>query len=385
MVEFSYSEEQRQICSLMEECCDRYLNDRVYADDASGTFRRDKWSRIAETGLLGLPFPASHGGAEQGMLTTALAVRALARRCEDEGLVFSVCAQMSAAQVPLWIYGTKEQQTRYLEPLIDGRYIGSSVITEPGAGSDSSAMTTLVEKHQEGYLLNGVKTFATLAPDADVLLVYGKHANGLPMLDVSAFLLEAGQQEYSIGQVFAKMGLRTSPMSEVLLNQTRLPPHRLLGRERQGMGIFFKAMLWERIIVSAYHVGAMEQQYAQTYQYASRRKQFGQAILSFEGVYDKLVQMRIRLETGKLMLDQVCEDFDRGRCGMHSASMLKLHTSESKVQNSLAAVQIWGAYGYVKESPPEKQMRDSLAAKLYSGTSEMQKKIMLEGLGEGYE
>lgn len=384
-MDFSYTEEQRQICGLMEECCERYLNDGVYADDESGTFRRDKWSRLADTGLLGLPFPAAYGGAEQGMLTTALAIRSLACHCHDEGLVFSVCAQMSAAQVPLWLYGSEEQQARYLAPLIEGRFIGSSVITEPGAGSDSSAMTTSVEKDPEGYILNGVKTFATLAPESDILLVYGKHANGLPMLDVSAFILEGRQQEYEIGQVFEKMGLRTSPMSEVLLNRTRIPAHRLLGRERQGMGIFFKAMLWERIIVSAYHVGAMEQQYEQTYQYAGQRKQFGQAIRSFEGVYDKLVQMRIRLETSRLMLYKVCEDFDQGRCGMHSASMLKLHTSESKVQNSLAAVQIWGAYGYVKESPPEKQMRDSLASKLYSGTSEMQKKIMLEGLGEAYE
>ncbi|MEK3904697.1 MULTISPECIES: acyl-CoA dehydrogenase family protein [unclassified Paenibacillus] len=384
-MDFSYTEEQRQICSLMEECSGRYLNDGVYEDDEHGTFRRDKWSRIADTGLLGLPFPERYGGAEQGMLTTALAVYSLARHCHDEGLVFSVCAQMSAAQVPLWVYGTGEQQTRYLAPLIGGRFIGSSVITEPGSGSDSSAMTTSVEKLADGYLLNGVKTFATLAPEADILLVYGKHANGLPMLDVSAFILEAQQEEYRIGQIFGKMGLRTSPMSEVLLNQTRIPADRLLGRERQGMGIFFKAMLWERIIVSAYHAGAMEQQYEQTYHYASKRKQFGQAILSFEGVYDKLVQMRLRLETGRLMLFKVCADFDQGRCGMHSASMLKLHTSESKVQNSLAAVQIWGAYGYVKESAPEKQMRDSLASKLYSGTSEMQKKIMMEGLGEGYE
>ncbi|WP_410511178.1 acyl-CoA dehydrogenase family protein [Paenibacillus sp. BR2-3] len=382
---FSVTEDQKQICGLMEELCDRYLNDGVYADDAQCTFRRDKWARLAETGLLGLPFPAQFGGSDQGMLTTALAIRTLAQKCRDEGLVFSVCAQMSATQVPLWLFGTSEQQENYLTPIIEGRYIGSSVITEPGAGSDSSAMTTTVEKLQNGYLLNGVKTFATLAPESDVLIVYGKHKSGIPMLDVSAFVLEKQLDEYAIGQVFEKMGLRTSPMSEVILNHCQLPPARLLGRERHGMDIFFKAMLWERIMVSAYHVGAMEQQYEEVYQYANRRKQFNQRIIAFEGVYEKLVNMRIRIETSRLMLFKVCEDFDQDRREMYRASMLKLHTSESKVQNSLDAVQIWGAYGYVKESVVEKQMRDSLAAKIYSGTSEMQKKIMLDHLGELYD
>lgn len=384
-MDFSYTEEQRQICSLMEECSGRYLNDGVYEDDEHGTFRRDKWSRIADTGLLGLPFPERYGGAEQGMLTTALAVYSLARHCHDEGLVFSVCAQMSAAQVPLWVYGTGEQQTRYLAPLIGGRFIGSSVITEPGSGSDSSAMTTSVEKLADGYLLNGVKTFATLAPEADILLVYGKHANGLPMLDVSAFILEAQQEEYRIGQIFGKMGLRTSPMSEVLLNQTRIPADRLLGRERQGMGIFFKAMLWERIIVSAYHAGAMEQQYEQTYHYASKRKQFGQAILSFEGVYDKLVPDAAPAGNGQADAVQGMRRLRSGtlrdaQCFYAEAAYLRIQGAEQS-----GGCTDLGAYGYVKESAPEKQMRDSLASKLYSGTSEMQKKIMMEGLGEGYE
>ncbi|OMF96009.1 acyl-CoA dehydrogenase family protein [Paenibacillus sp. FSL R7-0273] len=383
-MDFSLTDDQKQICGLMEELSVRYLNDGVYADDERAVFRRDKWARIADTGLLGLPFPEDYGGTAQGMLTTALAIRALAQNCLDEGLVFSVCAQMSACQVPLWQYGTPEQQAAYLEPLISGRFIGSSVITEPEAGSDSAALSTAVLKTADGYELHGIKTFATLAPEADCLLVYGKHSGGIPALDVSAFILEKKGAEYRIGQVFEKMGLRTSPMSEVLLNHTTVARERLLGRERHGMSVFFTAMLWERIMVAAYHVGAMEQQYEEVYQYACHRKQFGQKLIDFEGVYGKLVNMRLRVETSRLMLFKTCDDFDHERREMHRASMLKLHTSECKVQNSLEAVQIFGAYGYVKESAVEKQIRDSLAAKIYSGTSEMQKKIMLEGLGELY-
>lgn len=383
-MDFSFTKEQIQICKVIEELCDRYLNTDVFLDDKLCRFRKDKWDRVAEAGVLGLPFPQEYGGTGQGMLTTALAIRTFAQKCKDEGLTFSVCAQMTATQVPIWVFGTEEQRQKYLTVLVEGKYIGSSVISEPGVGSDSSAMTTFITKDENFYMLNGVKNFATLAPESDILVVYGKHKNGIRMLDVSSFILEKSKGEYEIGQIFEKTGLRSSPMSEVILKDCKIPKERLLGCERQGMKIFFKAMLWERIMVSAYHVGAMEQQYEEVFKYANQRKQFNKKIIAFEGVYDKLVNMRIKIETSRLMLFKVCEDYDNGNCEMYKASMLKLHTSECKVQNSFDAVNILGAYGYVKESMIEKQMRDSLASKIYSGTSEMQKKIISENLEEIY-
>lgn len=145
------------------------------------------------------------------MLTTALAIRALAQNCLDEGLVFSVCAQMSACQVPLWQYGTPEQQAAYLEPLISGRFIGSSVITEPEAGSDSAALSTAVLKTADGYELHGIKTFATLAPEADCLLVYGKHSGGIPALDVSAFILKRKARNTGLVRCLKKWGCGQAP------------------------------------------------------------------------------------------------------------------------------------------------------------------------------
>lgn len=381
-MEFSISDEQLQICNIIKNLCEKYLNLDIFEDDKNYTFRRDKWKKIVDIGLLGLPFDEEYGGLGMNMLTTALAIRELARGCKDEGLVFSVCAQLSATQVPIWEFGTKEQKQNYLIPLINGEMIGSSVISEPNAGSDTSSISTSIMTDEKKCVINGVKTFATLASESDVLLVYTKHSDGIKMLNVSAVILEKSKGEYEIGQIYKKTGLRTSPMCEVLLNDIHVDKNRILGPERKGMNVFFKAMIWEKILVSAYHVGAMEQQYENIYEYANQRKQFDKKIIEFEGIYKKIIDMRMRIETCRLMLYKVCCDFDNGDSGTYNSAMLKLHTSRSKLKNSLDSVDIMGAYGFIEESMVEKQMRDSLAAKIYSGTSEMQMKIMLENLGE---
>lgn len=382
-MEFQMTKEQRDICDAVKDMCEQYLNENVFEEDASGSFNRSKWERLAQLGMFSLPFDEQIGGLGADMMTTALAIRSLAKNCKDEGLVFSVCAQLSATQIPLWIYGTQEQKQNYLVPLIDGSKIGASVISEPGAGSDLSQISTAIYEKDNRFTLQGIKTFATLAPVSDILLVYGKHPEGIRMLDISAFLLNKG--EYKIGQEYEKSGLRTSPMSEVLLDNVSVEKDRLLGPERRAMNIFMDAMIWEKILVSAYHVGAMEQQYENVYQYANQRKQFGQKIIQFESVYNKLIDMRMRIETSQLMLFHTCQLFDEKRLKPHHAAMLKLHTAESKLSNSLDAVNTMGAYGIIKESMEEKQMRDSLLAKIYSGTSEMQKRIIVDNLGDLYE
>jgi alkylation response protein AidB-like acyl-CoA dehydrogenase len=246
-----------------------------------------------------------------------------------------------------------------------------------------SALNTKAVKSEGYFVLDGNKIFVTNAPVADILIIYARHPGGLKMLDISGFILEKTDGNYKVGQVFEKMGLRTSPISEVVLDNCKVPACRVLGRERLGMTIFNESMLWERILMGAYHVGAMEQQYAEVLKYANSRKQFGKKIIEFEAVYDKLIDMKIRIENAKLLLYRTCWDFDNGKRDAADVSMLKLYTSESKVKNSLNAVQTFGAYGYMKETFVEKQLRDSIAAKIYSGTSEIQKMIIAKSLEEG--
>jgi alkylation response protein AidB-like acyl-CoA dehydrogenase len=202
----------------------------------------------------------------------------------------------------------------------------------------------------------------------------------MKMADISCFVVDKDHPGIANGQTFEKMGLRTSPIGEVVLKECTLGRDRLLGRERLGMMVFNHSMTWERIIMGAYHVGAMERQYREILAHAGTRTQFGRTIRSFSGVSDKLVEMKIRIDSCRLMLFRTCWNADREKTGLADAAVIKLMTSEAKVNNSLAALQISGAYGYMADSPVQKQVRDALASTLYSGTSEIQRKIIGESL-----
>ena len=206
-MENTFTKEQLEICGAVKDLCKTYLNEKVWEEEEHCVFNREKWKRIADFGVFALPFEEKIGGLEQSFTTTALVVKTLAKYCFDEGLVFSVCAQLSATQVPLWLYGTEEIKKRYLVPLIEGSKTGASVISEPDTGSDAASIKMRIKSDEQNFYLNGVKTFATLGPVADILLVYGKHPGGLPMLDISGIILEKG--EYEIGRKFIK---RSWPM-----------------------------------------------------------------------------------------------------------------------------------------------------------------------------
>ncbi|HEX2924824.1 MAG TPA: acyl-CoA dehydrogenase family protein [Ruminiclostridium sp.] len=379
-MDFNLSKEQIEICKSIEEFSRKKLNENVFTNDDEGLFSCEKWKACGYMGIHGLPVPEEYGGSGQDMLTTALAIKSLAHGCKDEGLVFSICAQMLTCTVPILIFGNEAQKAAYLNKLSSGELIGGNGITEPDAGSDAPSINTTVLKTDDAYIINGTKIFVTNGPIADLLIIYAKHPNGMSMANISAFIIEKGDNGFKAGQEFKKMGLRTSPTGEIILDNCKLSHESLLGREKLGMLVFNKSMLWERIIMGAYHVGAMEQQYRTALEYAGLRKQFGQQIIKFSSISDKLVEMKMRIETSKLMLYKACWDYDNGNATLPQASMVKLLTSESKVKNSLDAAQIFGAYGYMKEYDVEKQLRDSIAARIYSGTSEIQRKIISESL-----
>ncbi len=382
-VDFDLSDDQRDIEKSIIDAGRRSLNDGVFEDDSNGTFPARKWKVVCDLGVTGIPVAEEYGGLGRDMLTTAIAIRALGYACRDEGLVFSVCAHMLTCMIPIRDFGTEEQKRAFLPGLCSGGLIGGNGMSEADAGSDISSISTKVTNESGFFTIRGSKIFVTNGPVADVLVVYGRHPGGMKMLDISAFLVEKATPGFSVGQVFEKMGLTTSPMSEIVLDGCRVPGSRLLGRERMGASVFNLSMLWERIIMAAYHVGAMERQYELCARYASMRRQFGRKIIEYDRVSDRLVNMKMRIETSRLLLYKTAWDFDRGNADLAKAAMLKLAASESKVSNSLDAVRIFGAYGYIKESDVEKDLRDSIAATIYSGTSDIQRKIISETLGVG--
>jgi len=253
-LDFTITDEQKEIRQSIRKLCTSKLNDNIYENDKQSFFPINKWKVCGEFGITGLPIPEKYGGIGQNMLTTALAIQSLGYGCKDEGLIFSICAHMLTCAIPILFFGTEEQKIKYLPELCSGEYIGGNGITEADAGSDVSSMTTKVVKESNYYYINGSKIFVTNAPVANLLVIYAKHHGGIKALDISAFLIETDNQGFRIGQVFNKMGLRTSTTSEIILDNCRIPENKLLGRERMGMTVFNQSMLWERIIMAAYHI-----------------------------------------------------------------------------------------------------------------------------------
>ncbi len=380
-MDFNITEDQKEICESIRLFSLAKLNNDIFKNDEEAIFPKDKWVQCAELGIHGLPFPKEYGGLGQNMLTTSFAIETFAQYCKDEGLIFSILACILTSGIPLLFYGTNDQKDKYLSGIIEGKLIGGNAITETHAGSDCSSITTKVIKKGDNYIINGTKIFVTNAPVSNLLIIYAKHSDGLALFNISAFIVEKSNPGFNIGQRFNKMGLRTSPLSEIVLNDCIVNSNDLLGRERLGMNIFNESMLWERIIMSAYHVGAMKQQFDIVEKYANERTQFGDKIIHFQNVSSKLIEMKLRIESSKLLLYNVSWKYDNKLVTLADASMLKLLSSEAKIRNSLDAVQIFGAYGYMKEYDVEKQLRDSIAATIYSGTTEIQKRIIAQSYG----
>jgi alkylation response protein AidB-like acyl-CoA dehydrogenase len=332
-------------------------------------------------GLLGLPFSADHGGSDADIITTMLAMEALGYGCRDAGLIFALNAQMWAVQMPIHEFGTDAQKAKYLPGLIRGDLIGAHGMSEPGSGSDSSGLATTAEKRGERWVLNGTKTFVTNAPVADVFVVFATTNPALGFMGVTGFVLEKNTPGLRLSQPIEKMGLKTSPMSEVILENCEAPLDALLGREGGGASVFKSSMAWERGCLLASYIGAMERQLETCVAYARTRRQFNRPIGKFQSVANMIVDMKVRMETSRLLLYKVGWLKNTGEEAVIEAAIAKLYLSESWVQSCLDAIQIHGGYGYMTEFELERDLRDAIGGRLYSGTSEIQRNIIAAQLG----
>ncbi len=380
-MDFSLSAEQRELTEAAAAFARRELNRDLLKRDDAGEFPREAWQACAKFGVQGLPVPAEFGGAGSDVLTTALVMEALGYGCEDNGLLFSLNAQMWSVELPLVIFGTPAQQRAYLPGLVSGDLIGAHGMTEPGSGSDALHMRTRAERRGDHYLLNGTKQYITNAPVADLVLVYAsvKDRPGLPGL--SAFLVNAATPGLAVSSSFEKMGLRTSPMGEITLHDCLVPAESRLGPEGAGMAIFNSSMEWERSCLFASAVGAMRRQLDACVAYARSREQFGQPIGKFQGVAAKLADMYVRLEAARLLVYRVAWLKQEGRSAPAEAAAAKLFTSEAWVRSSQDAIQVHGAWGYLKDAGIERDLRDAVAGTIYSGTSEIQRVVLARMLG----
>lgn len=381
-MDFNLSGEQKQLRDSIVKFAQGELNRDVIERDRDQVFSRELWRQCADFGLLGLPVPEEYGGSGADPLGCAIALEALGYGCRDGGLVFSICAHVLACVVPVWQHGSAAQKDRYLGCLCDGTLVGAHAITEPDSGSDTFAMRLSAKRTDGGWRLNGSKTFISNAPVADVVVVFavtdpekGFHGG------VTAFLIERGLAGFSTGQKFHKMGLRTSPVGELVFEDALVPDSAVLGTVGGGTSVFGTAMDWERALLVAAHVGTIERLLETSITYARTRMQFGQTIGKFQAVAHKIADMKVHLEAARLLVYRTASRLTTARSISLDAAITKLFVSESLVRTALDTVQVHGGYGFMEDYEVERALRDAIGSTLYSGTSEMQRNIIGRWLG----
>lgn len=380
-MDFSWTEEQLAFKDAVVSFAAKELNDDLIERDRHGELARESWRKCGRFGILGLPYPEKYGGSDADILTTMLTMEGLGYACRDNGLIFAMNAQMWSVQMPIFTHGTEAQKQKYLPPMCSGELIGAHGMSEPDTGSDAYNLKMRAERRDDGYVLNGTKMFVTNAPVADLAVVFATVNPERGMWGVTAFIVEKGTPGFSISRDIEKMGLRTSPMAELIFQDCFIPEENRLGREGAGAQIFNASMEWERSCILASHVGAMERQLENAVKYAREREQFGQPIGKFQSVANRIVDMKIRLETARLLLYKVAWLRSEGKPAVMEAAMAKLYLSECFVQSGLDAVKTFGGYGYMTEFEVERDLRDAIGGTLYSGTSDIQRNIIARMMG----
>ena len=360
---------------------ERELRDNGIDREKNGQFYWDGWKKCADFGIQGLVIPEVYGGLGKGIFDCLTMMEGLGHSCKDSGLVFALASHILTCEIPILNYGTTDQKNRYLPELVAGRRIGGHAMTEADAGSDAFSLSTRALKEGNKYILNGNKMFITNAPIADIMLVFARTGDKKGFAGITAFLVEKDFPGYSVGRPLEKMGLRTVPTGEIILNDCEVPVANRLGQEGQGAIIFNSEMEWERSCLFASHLGAMEAQLEECVEYAKVRRQFGNPIGKYQAISHKIADMKVRIELSRLMLQKVAWLKSQGLHAQLESAIIKLFLSESYVHSSLDAIQIHGGYGYMAEFPVEKNLRDSVAGTIYSGTSEIQRNTIASWLG----
>ena len=350
--------------------------------DTACRFWPEGWRLAAEHGIQGTMIDPIHGGSGNDVITALLQFEGLGYGCADAGLVFALSTQVWTMQPLLARFGSDGQQRRYLPGLADGSVKGAFCITETDSGSDTFAMTTtFVETDNGGFSLTGDKAYVTMAPEADVFVVFATSDSKLGQWGVTTFLVDASLDGVSVGPNRPKMGLRTTPFADVSFDGVELGPDAVLGAVGSGAAVFSTAMEAERAFVLAAQIGAMERQLDDAVAYSRDRRQFDQPIGDFQAVGHRLADMKLRHDNSRLQLYRAAALFASGRPSMEAAALAKIQASEAAVASSVDAILTHGARGYVTEYGVERDLRNTAGGIVYGGTSDIQRNIVARMLG----
>ncbi len=350
-------------------------------DDVGEVFNRQKWDLIRESGVLRIPFDPQWGGLGHDAVTLVYVLEHLGYGCRDNGLLFMLATQLVSAATPLQRFGSDELKERYLRQLIDGTIISAHAISEPTAGSDAMAMSTTATEDGDSYVLDGQKLFITSGSLADVVTVYAKVPTNADATGISAFLVPTDTPGFTVGDPIPKLGLNTCPFCELEFRNCRVPKENIVGKPGAAFFILEHVMNWEILCIFVMMVGEMQERMERCIEYAKSRQAFGRPIGSNQYIAGKIVDMKLGIETSRKHLYDTARRFARRRNVTTEISMAKLITSEANLNSALAAVQIFGGRGYMREYGLEKALRDAVGGPIYSGTNETQRIRIASMLG----
>ncbi len=365
---FELTPEQQRIRAEVRRFADQEIAPRARHVDETGEFPADTFRKMAELGLMGLPFAEEYGGAGADSISTAIAIEEIARACGSTALIYS--AHLGLGCAPIAMFGTEEQKQRFLRPAAEGRHIGAFALTEPHAGSDAGATRTTARLEQGEWVINGAKMWITSASIAGHLIVTAVTDPG-ERHSISAIIVPAGTPGLSFGKPEAKMGLRGSITNAVTFENVRVPEANLLGRRGRGLQQFLAVLDGGRIGIGAMAIGLAQAAFEVASAYARERTAFGKLIGAYESVSNMIADMAVGLEAARLLVYQAAWLKDQGRQYSREAAIAKLYASEVGEKICRDAIQVLGGYGYSSEYPLERIYRDQRLLTIGEGTSEI--------------
>ena len=378
-MDFKLSKEHELLRKMYREFAQNEVKPLAAELDEEERFPKETIPKLAKLGMLGIPFPKKYGGAGGDHLAYAICVEEIAKTCGTTSVI--ICAHTSLCSYPIYAYGTEEQKMEYLPDLLSGRKLGAFGLTEPGAGTDASGQQTTAVLEGDHYVLNGAKCFITNATEAETFVVFAMTDKSKGNHGISAFIVEKDFPGFSIGKHEKKMGIRGSATSDLIFEDCIVPKENLLGQEGKGFKIAMGTLDGGRVGVAAQALGIGEGAIDEAIAYTKERVQFGKRISQFQNTQFQLADMHTRMQAAQYVVYAAAMKKQNHEPYSMDAAMAKLFAAEAASDVTRRAVQLFGGYGYTREYPVERMMRDAKITEIYEGTSEVQRMVIASNLG----
>jgi alkylation response protein AidB-like acyl-CoA dehydrogenase len=381
-MEFKLSEQHQMMQKMFREFSQKEIAPNAARLDEAAEFPADNIRKMGAQGFMGIPIPEQYGGAGADFLTYILCVEEISRACASTGVILSV--HTSVGTYPILYFGTEEQKQKYIPKLASGEYVGAFALTEPGAGSDASALRTSAKKDGDDYVLNGTKIFISNGGHAQIYTVFATVDKKLGTKGITAFLVEKDTPGFRVGAIEKKMGLNADITTELVFEDCRIPASQRLGQEGEGFKIAMSLLDSGRIGIGAQGLGIAQAAYDEALKYAQFREQFGQPIFNNQAIAFKLADMATRIEAARLLVYQAAFRKENGLPSGKQASMAKMFATDTAMAVTTEAVQVLGGYGYSREYPVERLFRDAKITQIYEGTNQIQRLVIAKAIAKEY-